>query len=199
MSCENRNKGLLPTTITPERIKGKKQVIEIGGDEREITPGKVNSRKSLFSQRRDNWRLDSTSTEITSVGTLPEQEADDILTSFYNVEDIAEKAETQIKVVILYPNGGVAVRKSFDKSTILFLYHTGHGVRGIKLLQFSRDLLSKISQSEICVCQRTQKWSEWGSCGRRSLSPLPNPLIFSRLPRSPSPSPITPATQATTL
>ena len=37
------------------------------------------------------------------------------------------------------------------------LYHTGHTVRGIKLLQFSRDLLSKISQSEICVRRRTQK------------------------------------------
>lgn len=117
VSCENRNKRLLPTTITPERIKGKKQVIDIGGDEREIAPGKVNSRKSLFSQARDNSRLDSTSTEITSVGTLPEQDVDDILTSFCNVEDIAEKAETQIKVVILYPNGEVAVRKSFDKST----------------------------------------------------------------------------------
>lgn len=63
VSCENRNKRLLPTTITPERIKGKKQVIEIGGDQREITPGKVNSRKSLFSQARDNSRLDSTSTQ----------------------------------------------------------------------------------------------------------------------------------------
>ena len=71
----------------------------------------------MFSQARDNSRLDSTSTEITSVGTLPEQEADDILTSFCNVEDIAEKAETQIRVVILYPNNEVAVRKSFDKST----------------------------------------------------------------------------------
>ena len=101
VSCKNRNKRLLPTTITPERIKGKKQVIESGGDEQEITPGKVNSRKSLRSQARDNSRLDSTSTEITSIGTLPEQEADDILTSFRNVEDIEEKAETQIKVVIL--------------------------------------------------------------------------------------------------
>ena len=73
VNCENRKKRLLPTTITPERIKGKKKVIEIGGAEREITPGKVNSRKSLFSQARDNSRLDSTSTEITSVGTLPEQ------------------------------------------------------------------------------------------------------------------------------
>ena len=54
VSCDNRNKSLLPTTITPLRIKGKKQVIEIGGNEREITPGKVNSRKSLFSQARDN-------------------------------------------------------------------------------------------------------------------------------------------------
>ena len=87
VNCENRNKRLLPTTITAERIKGKKQVIEIGGDEREISPGKVNSRKTLFSQARDNSRLDSTSTEITSVCTLPEQEADDILTSLCNVED----------------------------------------------------------------------------------------------------------------
>ena len=87
VSCENRNKRLLLTTITAERIKGKKQVIEIGGDEREISPGKVNSRKTLFSQARDNSRLDSTSTEITSVCTLPEQEADDILTSLCNVED----------------------------------------------------------------------------------------------------------------
>ena len=77
VSCENRNKRLLPKIITPERIKGKKQVIEIGGDKREITPGKVNSRKSLFSQATDNSRLDSTSTEITSVGTSQEQ--DDIL------------------------------------------------------------------------------------------------------------------------
>ena len=66
---------------------GKKQVIEIGGDEREISPGKVNLRKTLFSQARDNSRLDSTSTEITSVCILPEQEADDILTSLCNVED----------------------------------------------------------------------------------------------------------------
>ena len=82
------------------------------------------------------------------------------LTSFCNVEDIAEKAETHIKVVILYPNDEVAVQKSFDKSAkslITNLYHAGHGVRGIKLLQFSRDLLSKVSQSETCVCQRTQK------------------------------------------
>ena len=84
VNCENRNKRLLLTTITAERIKGKKQVI---GDEREISPGKVNSRKTLFSQGRDNSRLDSTSTEITSVCTLPEQEADDILTSLCNVED----------------------------------------------------------------------------------------------------------------
>lgn len=33
------------------------------------------------------------------------------------MEDIAEKTETQIKVVILYPSGEVAVRKSFDKLT----------------------------------------------------------------------------------
>ena len=41
VNCENRKKRLLPTAITPERIKGKKQVIEIVGDEREITPGKI--------------------------------------------------------------------------------------------------------------------------------------------------------------
>ena len=122
VSSEDRNKRLLPTTNTPERIKGKKQVIEIGGDEQEITPGKVNSRKSLFSQARDNSRLDSTSTEITSVSTLPEQEAGKILPSFCNVEHIAEKAETQIRVVILYPNGEVAVQKSFDKSTNIFFF-----------------------------------------------------------------------------
>ena len=77
------NKRRLPITITAERIKGKKQVIEIGGDEREISPGKVNSRKTLFSH---NSRLDSTSTEITSVCALPEQEVDDIL-SLCNLED----------------------------------------------------------------------------------------------------------------
>ena len=71
----------------------------------------------MISQARDNSRLDSTRMEIVSVGRLPEQEADDILTSFCNVEDIAEKAETQIRVVILYPNSEVSVRKSFDKST----------------------------------------------------------------------------------
>ena len=69
------------------------------------------------------------------------------------------------------------------------MYHAGHGVRRIKLLQFSRDLLSKISQSEICVCQRTQKSIEWGSCGRHSLSPLPNPALFFSPPLLPFPFP----------
>ena len=78
---------------------------------------------------------------------------------------------------------------------ILFLYHAGHGVRDIKLLQFSRDLLSKISQSEICVCQRTQKWIEWNLVAGVPSPLSPIPIIFSRLPRSPSP--ITPATQTT--
>ena len=140
MRCENRNKRLLPTTITLERIKEKKQVIEIRGDEREITPGKVNSRKSLFSQARDNSRLDSTSTEITSVCTLLEQEADGILTSFCNVEEIAEKAETQKKVVILNPNDEVAVRKLFDKSTKFCCCIAGHGVRGIKIASILKRL-----------------------------------------------------------
>ena len=49
LSCENRNKRPLLPTITPEGIKAKKQVIEIRGDEWEITPGKFNLRKSLFS------------------------------------------------------------------------------------------------------------------------------------------------------
>ena len=40
--------------------------------------------------------------EVTSGGTLTEQEADDIPTCFCNVDDIAEKAETQIKVVIFH-------------------------------------------------------------------------------------------------
>ncbi|KAJ7370238.1 hypothetical protein OS493_033584 [Desmophyllum pertusum] len=42
---------------------------------------------------------------------------DDILTSFCNIDDITGKPETQIKVLILYPNGEVTTRKTFDNST----------------------------------------------------------------------------------
>ena len=120
----DRSKRQLPTTITPERSKGKKQLIEIG-EESESSAGKASSRKSLFSDSSGLEHVESSETGIIGgVGMLSDTteretacKQDDILTSFCNIDDITGKPETQIKVLILYPNGEVTTRKTFDNST----------------------------------------------------------------------------------
>ena len=48
---EDRSKRQLPTTITPERSDVRKKRLESDGEQlKEKSPGKVNSRKTLFRQ-----------------------------------------------------------------------------------------------------------------------------------------------------
>ena len=57
-----------------------------------------------------------TSEEVTPTTIQAGQDADS-LANFCNIDDISGKPSVQLKVLILYPNGEVTVRKSFDDAT----------------------------------------------------------------------------------
>ena len=70
-----------------------------------------------------------------------------------------------------------------------------------KLCLLNKLVLLSDYPIRICGCQRPRRWTRRSYCSRRSLPSLFNPLSF--FPSSffsflPSPSPLTPATQATT-
>ena len=128
---EDRSKGQLPTTITPEKSDVRKKRLESDGEQlKEKSPGKVNSRKTLF--RESSTVSDSSDAESGIAGietfytqtpqqvtlTLSGQDAD-ILLNYCNMENITGKPSTQLKapVLILNSNGEVIVRKMFDNTT----------------------------------------------------------------------------------
>ena len=59
--------------------------------------------------------IDTFSTEQVTP-TAAEQDAD-VLSNFCNIDDIDGKSSSQLKVLILNPNGEVIVRKTFDNAT----------------------------------------------------------------------------------
>ena len=97
---------------------------------KEKSPGKVNSRKTLFAE--SSTVSDSSDAESGIAGietfqtqtpeqvtlTLAGQDAD-ILLNWCSIEDITEKPSTLLKApaMILNPNGEVIVRKMFDNTT----------------------------------------------------------------------------------
>ena len=128
---EDRSKGQLPTTITPEKSDVRKKSLQSDGEQlKEKSPGKVNSRKTLF--RESSTVSDSSDAESGIAGietfytqtpqqvtlTLSGQDAD-ILLNYCNMENITGKPSTQLKapVLILNSNGEVIVRKMFDNTT----------------------------------------------------------------------------------
>ena len=128
---EDRRKRQLPTTITPERSDVRKKHLESDGEQlKEKSPGKVNSRKTLFVERStvsDSLDAESgisgietfyTQTPEQVTLTLAGQDAD-ILLNYCSIEDITGKPSTQLKApaLSLKPNGEVIVRKMFDNTT----------------------------------------------------------------------------------
>ena len=128
---EDRSKGQLPTTITPEKSDVRKKILQSDGEQlKEKSPGKVNSRKTFF--RESSTVSDSSDAESGIAGietfytqtpqqvtlTLSGQDAD-ILLNYCNMENITGKPSTQLKapVLILNSNGEVIVRKMFDNTT----------------------------------------------------------------------------------
>ena len=128
---EDRSKGQLPTTITPEKSDVRKKILQSDSEQlKEKSPGKVNSRKTLF--RESSTVSDSSDAESGIAGietfytqtpqqvtlTLSGQDAD-ILLNYCNMENITGKPSTQLKapVLILNSNGEVIVRKMFDNTT----------------------------------------------------------------------------------
>ena len=129
-AVEDRSKRQLPATITPERSDIRKKRLESDGERlKEKSPGKVNSRKTLF--RESSTVSDSSDAEsgIAGIETFhtqtPEQvtltlsrQDTDILLNDCNMENITGKPSTQLKapVLILNANGEVIVRKMFDNT-----------------------------------------------------------------------------------
>ena len=128
---EDRSKRQLPTTIMPEGSDVRKKRLESDGEQlKEKSPGKVNSRKTLFRESStvsDSSDVESgiavietfyTQTPQQVTLTLSGQDAD-ILLNYCNMENIAGKPSTQLKapVLILNSNGEIIVRKMFDNTT----------------------------------------------------------------------------------
>lgn len=123
--CEDRSKRQLPTTVTPERSHAKKQLNDSEQNAvQTVQAGKASSRKALFtenfagsnSQNTESISdIDTFSTEQVTP-TAAEQDAD-VLSNFCNIDDIDGKSSSQLKVLILNPNGEVIVRKTFDNAT----------------------------------------------------------------------------------
>ena len=119
------------TTISPERSDvGKKRLESDGEQLKEKSPGKVNSRKTLFAESSTvSDSLDAGSgiagietfyTQTPEPVTLPLSGQDAaILLNYCNIEDITGKPSTQLKApaLILNPNGEVIVRKMFNNTT----------------------------------------------------------------------------------
>ena len=115
---EDIRKRQLPTTITPERNKGKRRPPQ--DKDKDQDSGQRGTRKSLFSVENAATEIRSLVEEIEddpSEGDNSHTQSADMLTSLCNIEDISETTSKQLKVLILYPNGDVVVRDSFDDTT----------------------------------------------------------------------------------
>ena len=125
---EDRSKRQLPTNITPERGDVRKKRLESYGEQlKEKSPGKVNSRKTLFAESSTVSDSSDAESGISGIETFYTQQVTltlagqdaDILLNYCSIEDITGKPSTQLKApaLILNPNGEVIVRKMFDNTT----------------------------------------------------------------------------------
>ena len=125
---EDRSKRQLPTTITPERSDVRKKHLESDVEQlKEKSPGKVNSRKTLFAESSTVSDSSDAESGISGIETFYTQQVTltlagqdaDILLNYCSIEDITGKPSTQLKApaLILKPNGEVIVRKMFNNTT----------------------------------------------------------------------------------
>ena len=91
--------------------------------------------------------IDTFSTEQVKP-TAAEQDAD-VLSNFCNIDDIDGKSSSQLKVLILNPNGEVIVRKTFDNATKSLIINlalknwktaANHAFRHEELIEHTRKL-----------------------------------------------------------
>jgi hypothetical protein len=115
---DRRIKRQLPSTVTPERVSTKK--IHKTEEENEhskkkaggIPPDKT-CRKTLFSENP----ISIDTTETTTPANQKALQNDEFIDCFCNIETICDKEGTQIKIVIVYPNGNATIKESFDELT----------------------------------------------------------------------------------
>lgn len=109
VSSPQRQKRQLPTTITPERSSNKKQAKHNKG-----TTSRLTASKELFKQRNEND--DPNTNTVTDSSEL-----EDEIRNLYNIEPSETKTHTEVRVIIAYPRGEIAVKQSFDKLTSCLL------------------------------------------------------------------------------
>ena len=126
---EDRSKRQLPTAITPERSDVRKKRLKSDVEQlKEKSPGKVNSRKTLFAESSTVSDPSNAGSGIAGIETFYTQTAEPvtltgqdaaILLNYCNIEDITGKPSTQLKApaLILKPTGEVIVRKMFNNTT----------------------------------------------------------------------------------
>ena len=128
---EDRSKRELLTTVTPERSDVRKKRLKSDGEQmKEKSPGKVNSKKTLFGESSTVSDSSNAESGIASIETFytqtPEQvtltlagQDADILLNYCSIENITGNPSTQLKAtaLILNPNREVIVRKMFDNTT----------------------------------------------------------------------------------
>ena len=113
----SRFKRQLPTTVlSPERSSLMKKVQRISEDElsRHRTLAKLALRKALFA--KENLQNAAVVSEKKENKDGNNVSADHILSAL-NIDELIEKKTTQVKTVIVYPNGRVDTYESFDNIT----------------------------------------------------------------------------------
>ena len=97
--------------------------------------------------------IDKFSTEQVTP-TAAEQDAD-VLSNFCNIDDIDGKSSSQLKVLILNPNGEVIVRKTFDNATKSLIINlalkktaANHAFRHEELIEHTKEAVRIAVSSE---------------------------------------------------
>ena len=113
----------LPTTVlSPEQSPVVKKVLKSSETEAANRPSRSGpARKALFVGENVENIGDGKHVDCAeSAGTLPQKRntaALDLLLSALNIDHHVEKATTQLKTVVLLPNGVVKTYESFDDTT----------------------------------------------------------------------------------
>ena len=119
---EDQSKRQLPTTITPERSDVRKKHLESDVEQlKEKSPGKVNSRKTLFAKSSTVRDSSDAESGIAGIETFYTQAPEQVTLTLagQDADILSGKPSTQLKALalILKPNGEVIVRKMFVNTT----------------------------------------------------------------------------------
>ena len=123
-AVEDRSKRQLPTTITPEGSDVRKKRLESDSEQpEEKSPERIILKRPCFQKAQQcairgtqNRKLIETLTQTPHLHSLDKMPIFCLIIAS-KIEDIKEKPNTQLNVLILNPNGEVIEREMFDNVT----------------------------------------------------------------------------------